>query len=239
LALFPRVSLRGGQAHVQRTQNYEVGYHRKVGSRTFHAAAYRESIANAALSAVGAEGAFEGGEVLPDIFSRSSVLNAGKYHSVGYVVSVTQSLGDNWSATVGYGNTGVLEASRDTLTTNEAAELRSLLQTNRRHWAVTRIAGYIPQTGTRFTTSYQFMNGRGLTPGHFYMTQRLNPEQGLNVQVRQPLPGLPGMPGKIEATADIRNMLAQGYQPITMPDGRRLQLVHSPRALRGGLAFIF
>ena len=41
------------------------------------------------------------------------------------------------------------------------------------------------------------------------------------------------------ASAEVRNMLAQGYLPITGADGRRLLLVQSPRALRGGFSFIF
>jgi hypothetical protein len=34
-------------------------------------------------------------------------------------------------------------------------------------------------------------------------------------------------------------MLAQGYLPITVSGGRRLVLANSPRAVRGGLSFIF
>jgi hypothetical protein len=40
-------------------------------------------------------------------------------------------------------------------------------------------------------------------------------------------------------TAEARNLMAQGYLPITTPDGRRLWLVQFPRSLRGGLSFIF
>ncbi|MCC6392744.1 MAG: TonB-dependent receptor [Bryobacterales bacterium] len=239
LTMFPRVSVRGGTAQLQRAQNFELGYHKQAGSRTFRAAAYRESLTNAALTAVDADGVFGGGDLLPDLFSTASIFNAGHYWSVGYMASLSQNLNENWTVTLGYGNNGVLEAGRDHMMSNDPGELRSALRVQRRHLAVTRIAGYIPQTGTRFTTGYQFMNGRALTPGHFYMTEQMNPAQGLNVQVRQPIPTALGLGGRLEATAEIRNILAQGYQPITLGDGRRLQLVHSPRALRGGLAFIF
>ncbi len=47
------------------------------------------------------------------------------------------------------------------------------------------------------------------------------------------------MPGRLEATADLRNLLAQGYLPIRTADGRDVFLIHSPRAVRGGLSFIF
>lgn len=239
LGMFPRVTMMDGGARVQRAQNLELGYHRKFGSRTVGLSAYRENVTNAALTATGADGVLAPGDVLPDLFSATSVLNAGAYSTTGYMASVKQTLGENITVTVAYGNSGVLEASREELRSNDAGELRDVLRPQRRHWASTQIAAVLPHSGTRLTTGYQFMNGRALTPGHFYMTQGMNPGQGLNLQIRQPIPVLGGMAGKLEATAEIRNMLAQGYQPILLPSGQTLRLIHSPRALRGGLAFIF
>jgi hypothetical protein len=47
------------------------------------------------------------------------------------------------------------------------------------------------------------------------------------------------MRGRLEITADLRNLLAQGYLPMSTPQGRRVLLLHSPRSLRGGFNFIF
>jgi hypothetical protein len=76
-------------------------------------------------------------------------------------------------------------------------------------------------------------------PSRFYLTQRAYTEPGLNIHVRQPIPSFPGMPGRLEATADFRNMLAQGYLPIAASGSQRLLLMQAPRAVRGGLSFIF
>jgi hypothetical protein len=57
--------------------------------------------------------------------------------------------------------------------------------------------------------------------------------------VKQPIPIMPGMPWHIEATAEMRNMLAQGYLPMTTVTGQSLLLVNTPRSIRGGLAFVF
>jgi hypothetical protein len=62
---------------------------------------------------------------------------------------------------------------------------------------------------------------------------------GLNVLVRQPLPRFGGLPWRMEATADLRNMLAQGYVPLNAADGQKILLVETPRSFRGGLSFIF
>ena len=47
------------------------------------------------------------------------------------------------------------------------------------------------------------------------------------------------LPWRMEATADLRNMLAQGYLPLSLADGRRILLIQNPRTFRGGLSFIF
>jgi hypothetical protein len=134
----------------------------------------------------------------------------------------------------------VLTTSEDaSVTAGTADELRGLIRPAQRHWVRARLSGVAPVMGTRFTTSYEWSGSRSLTPGHVYLTQRLYPETGLNVRVRQPLPLWDGLPGRIEASAELRNLLAQGYLPLSLADGRRLVLAHSPRGVRGGLSFIF
>ena len=76
-------------------------------------------------------------------------------------------------------------------------------------------------------------------PGHLFLTQSLAAEPGVNISIRQPLPSVGGVPGRFEATAELRNMLEQGYLPVTTSDGRALVLTNAPRAVRGGLSFIF
>jgi hypothetical protein len=46
------------------------------------------------------------------------------------------------------------------------------------------------------------------------------------------------LPGRLEASAELRNILAQGYVPLNL-SGRKAYLVHAPRSVRGGLSFIF
>ena len=62
---------------------------------------------------------------------------------------------------------------------------------------------------------------------------------GLNVYIRQPIPGFSMLPWRMEATADLRNMLAQGYLPLGVAGGQQVLLVETPRIFRGGLSFIF
>ena len=240
LAVLPRVSLRAGQALVQRTQNLEIGYEIQAGSRTVSLAAYRESVGNSALTMSTPDGFYMTGDLLPELSSSSSVFNIGQYERYGYSATVAQQFGEGYSAAVSYGRGGVLTTDDNAvMTAGDADELRSLIRRAQRQWIRGSVSGVAPVTGTRFAASYEWSGSRSLTPGHVYLTQRLYPETGLNVRVRQPLPMWGGLPGRVEATAEFRNMLAQGYLPISLADSRRLVLAHSPRAVRGGLSFIF
>ena len=239
LSLFPRLTLRDGRAHVQRTENFEGGYRRSVGSRTFSASAYHESTANAALNASFPGGAIASSDLLPDLASNTSVFNAGRFRRMGYSANFTQHLGDGLSATLGYGYGGALWAGSEDLLTNDANELRERFRRTWRHSASARVAGTAPGTHTRYAASYQFTDYKVLHPVHLSLVERATLEPGLNLYLRQPIPRVGVVHGRLEASAELRNVLAQGYLPVATPGGTRLLLIQSPRAVRGGLSLIF
>jgi hypothetical protein len=43
----------------------------------------------------------------------------------------------------------------------------------------------------------------------------------------------------MEASAELSNLLAQGYLPMTASNGDQFLLLNMPRSIRGGLAFVF
>jgi hypothetical protein len=237
LGIFPRISLRGNRARVQRGEDFEVSYTREVGSRTFRFSGYREAVSNAALTMASPGALYSSGDILPDLFSGSSIFNAGNYQSVGYTASVTQKLGDNLSATLIYGSMGALTADSREIVSDNPDDLRAMIRAGRRHAATARVAATSPLTGTHMIASYQWTDHRWLAPGHLYSTASVRPLPGLNVYLRQPIPS-GFLPWRMEATADFRNLLAQGYLPLNVA-GQRVTLVQTPRSFRGGLSFIF
>ncbi|HET8546861.1 MAG TPA: carboxypeptidase-like regulatory domain-containing protein [Bryobacteraceae bacterium] len=239
LSLLPRVTLRGGRAHVQRTENLEAGYQFATGSRTYSFGVYREIVRDGALTITGADDLIGGFDLLPELSSRSSVFNIGGYARTGYTAAVTQDFSDDYSLTLAYGSGGVLRTEERALESDNPSAIRRLLHRGQQSWITGRFNGVVPGAGTRFHASYQWTDYRALTPAHVYFTQSTNSYAGLNLRLRQPLPAFSGMPGRLEATAELRNMLAQGYLPITTASGRRMLLTHTPRAVRGGLSFIF
>ncbi len=239
LSVLPRLSLLDGHAAIQRSQNAEVGYEKRVRSTTVNLSAYHERVANAAMTLVAPNGTFAPGDLLPDISSQNSVFDAGSYQRSGLEASVSQALGDRIQIGSSFGSGGALSPGDQDLAANSAEALRSRLQVTQRFWVSARASAKLPITGTIITGSYQWMDyNNTIMPDHFYLTQSPYTEPGLNVRVRQPIPGVPGMPGRLEATAELQNGLAQGYLPVT-EGGQHVTLVQSPRALRGGLSFIF
>jgi len=239
LALFPLVSLRAGRAGVQRGEDLEAGYTRTMGSRKFGVSAYHESVSNLALTIAAPDGFLPVGDVLPDFFRGTAMFNAGSFSSMGYIASAAQNVGDNLSATVIYGSTGALTADRSEPVSNNPDELRAMIHAGRQQSMTVRVAAASPHTGTHIVASYQLADGRFSLAEPIYATSSVRPQPGLNIYVRQAIPGPPGLPWRMEVTADLRNLLQQGYLPLSTVDGSRVVLMENPRMLRGGLSFIF
>jgi len=239
LATLPRVSLADDHVRVQRTQNFELGYQRVAGRTTYTTAVYSESVSNAALTLSGPQNFLPVSDSMPDIGTNSSIFNIGSYNRIGYTVAVKRSLTDHLDASVAAGRTGALAADAAQLDSDTAAGIRSAIRVQDSPWMTASVATTVRSSGTRIQSTYGFTDSHVLMPDHFYMTGDISQSTGWNVRIRQPLPFFPGLAGRLEATAELRNMLAQGYLPITDAAGRKALLTNAPRAIRGGLAFIF
>ncbi len=239
LSVLPRLSLLDGRAAIQRTEDFEIGYEKRIRDTTLNLTGYSERVNNAAMTVVAPAGAFAAGDLLPDISSQNSVLDAGSYQRMGFAASVSRALGNRVQVGTSFGSSGALAADGQDMFANTADALRDRLHTSQRFWASARASARLPVTGTVITGSYEWMDyDDTITPDHAYLTQNLYAATGLNLRVRQPLPMVLGIPGRMEATAELQNGLAQGYLPISQ-GGQQVMLVQSPRALRGGLSFIF
>jgi hypothetical protein len=237
LASLPLVSLRDGHPRVQRSDSVEVGYRKIVGSRTYSFGAYREHLKDTMLMMAGESDIPLFTDILPDLGSRSSIFDGGNFDRWGYLASITQTVGETLDVALAYGRTGALTTLQQNLAGGDASELRSSLHMSDRNWATVRVSGTAPVTGTSFSASYGWMDPGTLMPARISMTQHIGPEPGLNISVRQPIP-LSALGGRFEAVGEVRNALAQGYLPVNS-GGRALLLTNSPRAVRGGLSFIF
>ena len=239
LAMAPRVSLSDARTQVERRERLEASYQYVRGSRTYSAGIYHEAVSNAAFLMSGPSDFLPASELLTQLGSSSQVFDAGSYQRTGYSASVTQAVGEHSDLSMAVGRSGALLAGAGSVM--DAAALRGEIHTVQRSWLTARVSHTLPGSGTRVTSSYGYADYRTLMPSHVSMTDQTNQEIGWNVYIRQPLPALPGMFGsfgRFEASAELRNLLAQGYLPVIVNDQRAV-LTNAPRAVRGGLSFIF
>jgi hypothetical protein len=241
--VLPRVTLIDNRAKVQRGDDFELGFSQRVGSREYRVSGYHESVSNTTLTISSTEPGLFSGDLVPDLFSNSSLFNMGRFDTFGYAASVTQDLGDNLNMALIYGSQGVLslrnsEGGAD-VSIDTADDLRKVMEASHRGALTMRVSGTLKATGTRVVASYQWTDYRSATPGPMFSTESPRLEPGLNVVVRQPVPAIPRVPWRMEASAELNNLLAQGYLPLMTSGGNQFLLINTPRMIRGGIAFVF
>jgi hypothetical protein len=239
LALLPRLSEMDGHVKAQRGDDYEIGYSDVAGPMEYRISAYHQYVANTTIAIANPDASLFSGDLLPSMFASSALFDAGNISTSGYTVSATRSLTPNYRVTVSYGTLGVMTPVSDAIIFPEAQSLREAITTANRRALTLRSSGTVRHAGTRYAVSYEFTDLKSAVPMASFSTQPDRSEPGLNLAFRQPIPFIPFAAGHIEATAEIRNLLAQGYLPLSLTNGQQILVVNTPRVFRGGLAFVF
>jgi carboxypeptidase family protein len=231
LDAFPAVFLRNGRPVVEGGWHDELATERRFGKHaSVTAAFFRDRSRHTAIFG-------HGGEASPDFFqdsfSRAFAYDGGESNAWGGRVAYRQKFSRDWEADLVYAWAGALVPEM----LADSVDLRSSMATRQRHSFAARISGRVPRLGTQIAANYKWINGTVVSRQDAYGEALYMLDPNLNVRLRQPLPSF-FLPAKVEALADFRNLLAQGYVPVNTPEGRLL-LVPSFRTFRGGLSFQF
>lgn len=238
LARMPQISSRGGDLRLQRTESYEVGFSKTAGSRTYAVSAFREKVRDGWVNMAGDLAQVDPEDLLSDGISQTSAYDIGGYTRNGYLVSVNQRTGDLLDFAVAYGRMGGFVRDAGSLEAALNGESGVLLERNE-DVANASVHAKVPKCGTQIWASYGWFASGSVIPQHMFVTQSAYLAPGFNIFVRQPLPSFLGMPARMALTADLRNLMAQGYMPLGANDGHTVLIVQSPRIIRGGLNFVF
>jgi hypothetical protein len=231
LDAFPAVMLRNGRPVLDGGQHAELALEHVLGPNTsIIASVFRDASPH---TAVFGRGQVPSAEYFQDSFSDAFAYDGGGMNAWGARVAYNQKFSGQVETTVVYSWAGALSA--DDLAA--AAELRNALVTRNRQSLGARIAGHVPRLGTQVAVSYKWINGPIVSRHDAFGEIAYQLEPNLNLIVRQPLPNF-FFPGHIEAMADFRNLLAQGYVPVSMRDGN-IVLMPALRSFRGGFSFQF
>jgi len=238
---FPLLTLRGYRPELEQGDHSEISLNRRLsGSARIELAAYHDGIKNATVwgSANVAATSWLAGNYMLNPAVGGIFVNMGDYHSSGYRAAYLQRVGNHVEALVAYSVGDSLYAHG---LVNHAPEgdLRGALNPVRSASLAGGVSARIPVTRTQLTTSYEWVQRGRVTMVDPYGQADLQMQPFLDVQVRQPLPALAFLPAHIEAVADFRNLLAQGYSPLTQSGEMALLLSSAYRSLRGGFSVEF
>jgi hypothetical protein len=231
LDAFPVVMLVEGRPVLEGGWHQELAAEHLVGrNASVFAAVFRDRSRHTAVFGRGARPAQD---FLPDFYSRSFAFDGGELNTWGTRLGLRQRFSEDLEAMILYAWAGALTVDE----ASAAADPRDLLHVRPRHSLAGRVTTRVPRLGTRLTASYKWTAGAALSRQDGFGEAAFQIDPNLNVTLRQPLPNFFSS-GRFEAVVDVRNLLAQGYVPVSTGDGN-VVLVSQFRTIRGGLAFQF
>jgi Carboxypeptidase regulatory-like domain len=231
----PRMTLYNGAPLLENAHHHEVSLSQRMGDNRVQVAYFRDRIKDPALLGVG-EIAVDTGDVLPDVYSGTFSYNGDTLDTQGVRVVYERKLTPEITGTLDYAYGGVLDLEHPGIGWDA---IRGDLHQTWRHSAALKLSGTVPRWNTEWIISYRWTSGSALTPVDMFNASAGQTDGFFNFFLRQPIPRMRFMPGRMEAIIDLRNLLAQGYVPVLSSDGNTVYLVQSARSVRGGVAFTF
>ncbi len=231
----PRMTMYNGAPLLENAHHHELSLSQRFGDDRLQVAYFRDRVKDPALLGVGEIG-IDTGDALPDVYSGTFSYNGDAIETQGVRFVYQRRLTSDITGTIDYAYGGVLDLEHPGIGWDA---IRGDLHQTWRHSAALKLNGTVPRWNTQWIISYRWTSGAALTPVDMFNASAGQTDAYFNFFVRQPIPHMHFVPGRMEAIIDLRNLLAQGYVPVLGPDGNTVYLVQSARSVRGGLAFTF
>jgi hypothetical protein len=233
----PALAERNGTLTIAHGFHQEVAWERQTDASGMSVILYADHIDNPVLEAQGHFAA--GGAPAAVLFDQASNLMrvAGPaYSSTGVQASLERRLPDGSHVHFSYasGNALVIPAMP------KESSVKDVLAAARSRHAQTfaiSLTGTLEGTGTQWRASYTWQPDETVTAVAPFAQDAAEPY--LNLHFRQPIRIARDGSVGLQALLDMRNLLAQGYQPFILSDGTLLLFAQDQRSLRAGLAFTF
>jgi hypothetical protein len=236
----PQVAVRNGNLALERGLHQEIGWERRTETSGMSVAVFTDSIQNPVIEA---SGAFAGSSAAPIADGVLVDRTSGLMHFAGPDFSTTGMLASIDGLLPGGNSVRLSYANGDALVIPASAHATPLVQVlsaaRPRHVQTYALAlsGTLDGTGTRWRASYRWQPADTVTQVAPFAVNAVEPFFSLHL--RQPLYLRREGGSGIEALIDVRNLLAEGYQPYLLSDGSLLIFAQNQRSIRGGLAFTF
>jgi hypothetical protein len=242
----PALAERNGSLTIAHGSHQEIGWERQTDASGVSVLLYSDHVVNPVLEAqVEARGDFAPGDapasVLPAsvLFDRASGLMraAGPAYSTrGVRASLQHRLpgGSHILFSYASGNALVMPAL------SQASPLTDVIASAHTRHAQTlaiSLSGTLDGTGTQWRASYTWQPDDAVTAVAPFAQETAEPF--LNLHLRQPIRVTRDGAEGLEALFDMRNLLAEGYQPYILSDGSLILFAQQQRSVSAGLAFTF
>jgi hypothetical protein len=229
LDAYPTLLIRGGRPVLADGLHEELAIDHALNARAeLIASVFHDLSSHTAVIGRGGAGS---PDFLQDYFSDAFAYDGGSTSSAGARLVFRDKITNNLTTTFVYAYAGAL-APNGVL----SGDLRDELTTRYRQSAAAALTTTVPRLRTRLTTSYKWLSGPAVSRQDPYGESLYHIDPYLSLEIRQPVPYV--FSGRMEVQADMGNLLAQGYVPISTSDGS-VVLVPSYRYFRGGLSLQF
>lgn len=234
----PVATMKGGQMVTEDGVHNEIAVSRKLGSGELAAAVYHDDVQHPEIGGLGAVDQTDlgsaNGVVLDTATGTFRFLGAG-YSTDGLSVTLSQPLGPSVWAAVEYARGGAMAAGNGA--NDSWKEVASGLHTEVADAVAAALNARVQRSGTKISAEYHWQPKKLVTAVNAY--DPMSDQAFLSFYVRQAVRWGNKLPSGLEATVDVTNLLAEGYQPFVSADGRTLYLAQTPMTIRGGLSFAF
>lgn len=236
----PVLSERDGELVLEHGLHQELGWSTSAGPAEMQLVIYGDSIENPMIEASGRLSAGEDAGQWMLVDGASGLLRAAgpNYSTAGMLASVESRLPGRNRVKISYasGDALVMQASAKPM---DVASILQGARARRAQMYSVVLSGTADGLGTRWRASYRWQPESTVTEVAPFAVDSTEPY--LNVSIRQPIRicGQGDGQGGMEVQVDMRNLLAEGYQPFLTSDGSHLYFAQAQRSIRGGLAFTF
>ncbi len=234
----PKISAGNGQLTLEHGFHQELGWERLTDSSGVALTVYSDQIDHPAIEAMSrlADGDATASEALLDRSTGLLRVAGANYSAAGVLASADHRFANGNQLRLSYANGQALVLAPATNPAS-AARIVSAAHTRRTQSYSISLSGTLEGSGTRWQASYRWQPEATITPVATFNAHATDPY--LNLHLRQPIPLSHNSCMKIEALLDIRNLLAEGYQPYLTSDGAMLIFAQDQRNIGGGFAFTF
>lgn len=237
----PLAARVAGRMQLEGGLHQEIAVSRKAGHGILRAAIYRDDISRPVIAGAGVMTSGDqrihsaGNTVVADTVTDGFEFLGPGYDSEGITALLSEPLTSAiWAAVQVQQGSALI--TNDELARSLAEEFAAMHAVKTE--AITAaLNGRVVRAGTKLQASYRWQPRHLLTPVAAYEGSSDSPYLSFYVRQSMRVGGL--LPPGLEATVEVTNLLAQGYQPFLSEDGRTLYLAQAPRSLQAGLSFTF